>query len=73
VNPRDFGAICNAFRACRCWLTPLRELRSDVRLGEAANGDRVTGINGSAMPTQTGSAFFLDRFEDSVAYGWVPE
>ena len=59
VKPRDFGAICNAFRACRCWLTPMRELRSNMRLGEAANGDRVTCVNGSGRPEPTGCAFFL--------------
>jgi hypothetical protein len=35
------------------------KLRSDVRLGEAANGDRVTCNNGSGRPELTGCAFFL--------------
>jgi hypothetical protein len=80
VKPRDFGAICNAVRADRCWLTPMRELRSGVRLlGEAANGDRgangdrATCVNGGATSEPTGRAFFLDRLQDSVAYGCVPE
>jgi len=73
VKPRDFGAICNAVRAGLCWLTPMRELRSGVRLGEAANEDRGIRVDVSDTPEPAGSVFSLDRLQDSVAYGWVPE
>jgi hypothetical protein len=57
VKPRDFGAICNAFRACRCWLIPMREPQSAVRLAEAANGDRGTCVNSSDSQSRRAPRF----------------